>query len=92
MRKKVKQSQFFELYALPLHCQLSSSSNPGTALLKEAESGAASVLQAGGLGSINPSFSTCPHDRASGKMSHVCVGCPLREAGTLQRGPQVMAE
>lgn len=93
MRKRVKQSQILELYALPLHCQLSSSSNPGTALLRGAESGAVSVLEAGALGFISPSFSTCPNDSQSfGKMSHGCVGCPLTEAETLQGWPQIVAE
>lgn len=36
VRNSVKQSQPSELYALHLHCQLSSSSNPGTALLRGA--------------------------------------------------------
>lgn len=64
VRNSVKQSQPSELYALHLHCQLSSSSNPGTALLRGAV-WCCLCFTSRSLSSIRPSFSTCPNETYS---------------------------
>lgn len=79
VRNSVKQSQTSELYALHLHCQLSSSSNPGTALLRGAV-WCCLCFTSRSLSSIGPSFSTCPNETYSfwQNGSRICGLSPQR--------------